>query len=394
MGVFSGVFPFWATVLAWGWGRGPWRAIFTGVSHSRPQRGPKANSARAPARALRGTGLRGCAECSVPLSGLPTLICTILTKFRVDYAPCPIPCSMSSSDEFLPLFYSSCSSNLALAVLLVVTVLAVAAAGGLRAARDASDAGLYKSLHALAGGEDAPHHNAPHRLVPVVRAFSSCLTANVHSPKSAMSWRAHSTKQRIDVDVGRLLDACDEFLALQRVMGVAMAAPARYFEANIQSVREGWRPDKTTGEMTMRELLEAEARTGIHKAGGVLKDPSAACGLLWLRRTIAFHSTLFGDVAASDPNDTLSPRNAALHAYAVELEPFHGSLLRRVYRFGLPRGMLPRAAFLARLRATTAPCEDETLLQGMRDLVAEWRPLLEEWRRLFVELDLEDPRKV
>ena len=91
MGVFSGVFPFWATVLAWGWGRGPWRAIFTGVSHSRPQRGPKANSARAPARALRGTGLRGCAECSVPLSGLPTLNCTILTKFRVDYAPCPIP---------------------------------------------------------------------------------------------------------------------------------------------------------------------------------------------------------------------------------------------------------------------------------------------------------------
>ena len=208
-----------------------------------------------------------------------------------------------------------------------------------------------------------------------------------------MSWRAHSTKQRIDIDVGRLLDACDEFLALQRAMGGAMAAPARYFEANIQSVREGW-PDKTAGEMTMRELLEAEARTGIHKAGGVLKDPSAACGLLWLRRTIAFHSTLFGDVAASDPGDTLSPRNAALHAYAVELEPFHGSLLRRVYRFGLPRGMLPRAAFLARLRATTAPCEDETLLQGMRDLVAEWRPLLEEWRRLFVELDLEDPRKV
>ena len=304
---------------------------------------------------------------------------------------------MSSSDEFLPLFYSSCSSNLALAVSLFVTVLAVAAAGGLRAARDASDAGLCKSRHAFkhtkAGGEDAPHHDAPHRLVPVVRAFSSCLIANVYSPKSAMNWRAHSTKQRIDIDVGRLLDACDEFLALQRAMGGAMAAPARYFEANIQSVREGW-PDKTAGEMTMRELLEAEARTGIHKAGGVLKDPSAACGLLWLRRTIAFHSTLFGDVAASDPNDTLSPRNAALHAYAVELEPFHGSLLRRVYRFGLPRGMLPRAAFLARLRATTAPCEDETLLQGMRDLVAEWRPLLEEWRRLFVELDLEDPRKV
>jgi len=78
-GSFRECFPFGRPYSrgAGGVGRG---ALYGCLSHSRPQGGPKANSARAPARALRGTGLRGCAECSVPLSGLPTLICTILTK--------------------------------------------------------------------------------------------------------------------------------------------------------------------------------------------------------------------------------------------------------------------------------------------------------------------------
>ena len=38
----------------------------------------------------------------------------------------------------------------------------------------------------------------------------------------------------------------------------------------------------------MRGLLELERDSGIHGAGGVLADPSAAMAILWLRRSMDF----------------------------------------------------------------------------------------------------------
>ena len=38
----------------------------------------------------------------------------------------------------------------------------------------------------------------------------------------------------------------------------------------------------------MRGLLELERDSGIHGAGGMLADPSAAMAILWLRRSMDF----------------------------------------------------------------------------------------------------------
>jgi len=56
--------------------------------------------------------------------------------------------------------------------------------------------------------------------------------------------------------------------------------------------------------------------------------------------------------------------------------------------------MLPRQAFLARLAASESDADVQAAVEDMRALVAVWTPLLREWRRTFVELDLEDSRRV
>jgi len=153
-----------------------------------------------------------------------------------------------------------------------------------------------------AGGQQHPS-----RLEPVAHAFAPCLRAPVpFSPKAR------------DIDLEQLLRACDDFLALQLAMGGAMAAPARYFEANLRAVRtarDAHRRGRWAGPVTMRALLEAEAASGAHGRGGLLKDPSAAMGLLWIRRSIAFNAALFPSHLVSSQRRArpttfrLTPRN-------------------------------------------------------------------------------------
>ena len=46
---------------------------------------------------------------------------------------------------------------------------------------------------------------------------------------------------------------------------------------------------------SMRALLEAETASGMHQPGGLLTDPSAAMGLLWARRGLAFWVLVYKD---------------------------------------------------------------------------------------------------
>ena len=57
----------------------------------------------------------------------------------------------------------------------------------------------------------------------------------------------------------------------------------------------------------MRGLLELERDSGIHGAGGVLADPSAAMAILWLRRSMDF---MVG-VQVGPPNSMLANRMLA-----------------------------------------------------------------------------------
>ena len=77
---------------------------------------------------------------------------------------------------------------------------------------------------------------------------------------------------------------------------------------------------------TLSDLLMAEVEAGIHKPGGILKDPSGAVGFLWMRRSIAYQHALFEALTVG-----AEPRQAAYDAYRSTLMPFHGWAMRRLY---------------------------------------------------------------
>lgn len=83
---------------------------------------------------------------------------------------------------------------------------------------------------------------------------------------------------------------------------------------------------KAKGKLTLAMLLSSEADSGIHKPGGILKDPSGAVGFLWMRRSIAYQHALFKSII-----EGAEPKDAAFEAYKSTLMAYHGAIMRRLY---------------------------------------------------------------
>lgn len=140
----------------------------------------------------------------------------------------------------------------------------------------------------------------------------------------------------------------------------------------------------------VRRLVQRQPRTlpPPGSSGGILKEPSAALSILWMRRTLSFQNSFFEELSKTTPEQSDAPARAALTAYHRTLEPYHSNLLRKVYRIGLPRGMPDRQTLLAKFGGS------ERTIGDMRKLVQVWRPLLKSMERPFLALDLEDTRRV
>ena len=76
---------------------------------------------------------------------------------------------------------------------------------------------------------------------------------------------------------------------------------------------------------SLRGLLQTESASGIHKAGGVLADPSAAIALLWMRRSLQFLVHLLHELC--EPGTSVAAAMRA--AYDAHLEPYHGWVLKQ-----------------------------------------------------------------
>ena len=98
--------------------------------------------------------------------------------------------------------------------------------------------------------------------------------------------------------LGALLDAVEKFCLFGRMFGPLMAIGVRNDEVNVRKAREAWsRHEAAAPHGTAREVLEAEKASGVHRAGGVLADPSAAISLLWMRRSLQFLAAIMRGVA-------------------------------------------------------------------------------------------------
>jgi len=116
-----------------------------------------------------------------------------------------------------------------------------------------------------------------------------------------------------------LLDACNFFGPMMKSFGPDAAA--KDFMKNLkkaESLRKhvsGLRgTKKARGKLTLAMLLSSEVDAGIHKPGGILKDPSGAVGFLWMRRSIAYQHALFKAIT-----EGTEPKEAAFDAYRTTL---------------------------------------------------------------------------
>ena len=215
-------------------------------------------------------------------------------------------------------------------------------------------------------------HSKSSKLDEVLRTFST-----VHNGR--------------DVDTAQLLKACRAHLAFMKSGGSALRLVAKDLESNLHKAEALFKKSpKECRRLT--SLLETEQGSGIHN-GNILRDPSAAMGLLWIRRSLAFQSDLYGSLTHGQQH----PRDAAMDAYSKHLFPYHGWALRKVFPASLSQ-MPEREAFIATVggikKDELIEEYEREIVKKLKTLVATWDPLLDAWKGEFERLGLEDTRRV
>jgi hypothetical protein len=221
-------------------------------------------------------------------------------------------------------------------------------------------------------------------------------------------------KDNNEVNTAQLLKACRAHLTLMRSGGPALRLVAKDMEANLLKAETlYWDLSKKNRGKDLASLLQTEIENGVHPDVNVLEESSAAMGLLWIRRSLAFQLELYASLSSpsssssrsasshsvdnsGSSNGGMHPKDAALQAYDKILSPYHGWLLQKVFPLSLSQ-MPDRQVFLAKFGGREVHELDEEYDQiiekKLQLLVRTWRPILDVWRREFERLNLEDARR-
>ncbi|GMH69209.1 hypothetical protein TL16_g05101 [Triparma laevis f. inornata] len=189
------------------------------------------------------------------------------------------------------------------------------------------------------------------------------------------------------IHLPKLLIAAESFLEILRAMGPTMTLAVKDFQGNL---KKGQMQMNISGGDDMKLVLVAEKATGMHKPGGMNKDPSTAAGLLWMRRSISFQLEIFKALLGKE--DSLKAANAV--AYEKELEMYHGWLLKKIFSKVISSSP-SRENFEEKLAPSVVEGNRRRIVeQDMQVFCDSLGPIVEAWRAVFKELDLEDLRKV
>ena len=196
-----------------------------------------------------------------------------------------------------------------------------------------------------------------------------------------------------EVDTAQLIKACRAHLIFMKSGGSSLRLVAKDLESNLQKAERPFKKSPNQGK-TLSSLLESEREAGIHQ-GSILKEQSAAMGLLWIRRSLSFQLELYSSLFDQDGQH---PRDAAYEAYTKILSPFHGWALRKLFPASLSQ-MPDRQAFIAKFGGVSLDElneeYDREVVDRLKSLVAAWNPLISTtWEKDFARLNLEDTRRV
>lgn len=195
-----------------------------------------------------------------------------------------------------------------------------------------------------------------------------------------------------ELDTQQLLKACKAHLQLMKTGGPSLRLVAKDLEANVQKAEKVLKKLPPKEGKYLSSLLASEKCRGIHN-GDELHEKSAAMGLLWIRRSLAFQMELYACLASGERH----PRDAAQAAYVRHLSPYHGWALRKVFPASLSQ-MPERRAFIAKFGGVCvedlSDKYERVLANKLKALVNTWDPLISCWKEDFERLGLEDTRRV
>lgn len=214
-----------------------------------------------------------------------------------------------------------------------------------------------------------------------------------------------SCKKGDDVDVPKFAAATNEYLKFLSSFGKWTAASIGETRGCLQKIEGGLKKLRDTAAtdaekecklQMLIEILTAEVAKGIHKSGGKLADPSAAMGLLWVRRGLAFWARMFGlEAARIAKTGELDGgpgtfRDQVQMAYKEVIDPFHGWVSRKAFKLAMSRA--PEWDELR--RRSGLPCDSSDALrvelQQWCDVVSA---LMATMQRAHQKYDLEDSRR-
>jgi len=98
-----------------------------------------------------------------------------------------------------------------------------------------------------------------------------------------------------DVLVPAFIAACRNYCNVLNIIGPFTMLTVKEVHSNMAKIETSLELDSKSYR-SMKALLKAEKATGMHQAGGVLTDPSAAMGLLWSRRGLGFWLEIYRQI--------------------------------------------------------------------------------------------------
>jgi hypothetical protein len=196
---------------------------------------------------------------------------------------------------------------------------------------------------------------------------------------------------RSDIDTLRLVRACRRFESLMKDIGERQIA--KDMKGNIEKVLAQYQQTPPHRRRTISALLEYEKSMGIHGPHGTLKDPSAAVGILWIRRSLSFQSRMYESLLQPG----MDPKDATMTAYQ-ELKPYHGWALQQFYKLSLQYASPSRKEMLVKVGGFEGTHfgeeEEQATMRDIRHLLATWQPIIGRCKQIYAALDMEDKRRV
>ena len=191
-----------------------------------------------------------------------------------------------------------------------------------------------------------------------------------------------------DVDVHALVEAGRAFVAMLEGVGGFAALSVQEASNNLSKITAGMAAVGARGG-SMLSILRAEVQSGIHGAGGLLKDPSAAMGVLWICRFLTFWEEVCLMRAQPPPPDgeVVSLRMTIDGAYKHTLLPYHGWVTEKAFEVAAAA-----APDWADVRPHFAP-SDAFFAEDAGAFVRASQRLLPRIMAALTRLDLVDTRK-